>query len=149
MKFLAFMPTRHVLLASAYPTQINGVDAFCAKHARGARCIAHRRLGENSAAQSRRSKGQGRRMAPRRYLARTSHHGHGPRRAQAFDPPGAGRKAYQGIRLRPASCAPRAWNARRGRAPGRDPKGGALRPTECVKPLARCPRIALRGFPAL
>ena len=30
--------------------------------------------------------------------------------------------------------------ARRGRAPGRDPpKGGALRPTVCVTPLARCP----------
>ena len=40
--------------------------------------------------------------------------------------------------------------ARRGRAPGRDPKGGVFRPTPCVKPLTRCTtHIALRGFPAL
>ena len=38
---------------------------------------------------------------------------------------------------------------RRGRASGRDPKGGAVEPAGCVKPLARCPRIARRGFPAL
>ena len=40
-------------------------------------------------------------------------------------------------------------DARRGRAPGRDPKGGALRPTVCVATLARCPRIALRAAPTL
>ncbi|MDE0388740.1 MAG: hypothetical protein OXI75_08575, partial [Rhodospirillales bacterium] len=34
-------------------------------------------------------------------------------------------------------------------APGRDPKGGALRPTAGVTALARCPRIALRASPAL
>ena len=38
---------------------------------------------------------------------------------------------------------------RSGRAPGRDPSGGAVRPTGCVEPLARCPRIARRGSPAL
>ena len=36
-------------------------------------------------------------------LTRTSHHGHSLRRAQAFDPLGAGRKAYRGLRLRPAT----------------------------------------------
>ena len=48
--------------------------------------------------------------------------------------------------------------ARRGRAPGRDPKGDAVRPTACVTALARCPascrrraypRDALRAVPTL
>ena len=70
-------------------------------------------------------------QAPLRRLARNSHQGHGLRRAgrarsarctQAFDPPGAGRKAYQGIRLRPAS--------RRRRACPRDAAGGRLGATQ-------------------
>ena len=40
-------------------------------------------------------------------------------------------------------------DARHGRAPGRDPKGGALRPTACVTAFARCPRIALHAVPTL
>ena len=36
---------------------------------------------------------------------------------------------------------------RLGRAPGRDPKGGAVRPTGCVEALARCPTS--RGAPLL
>ena len=43
MTLSAIMPIRHALLASAYPTQINGVDAFCAKRAQGTRYIAPRR----------------------------------------------------------------------------------------------------------
>ena len=38
---------------------------------------------------------------------------------------------------------------RRGRSCGRDPKGGGVPPTRCVKLLARCLGIARRGFPAV
>ncbi len=36
-----------------------------------------------------------------------------------------------------------------GGPPGRDPEGGAVPPTGCVTPLARCDGIAPRGVPAL
>ena len=59
-------------------------------------------------------------------VARISHQSHGLRRFQAFDPPGAGRKAYRGIRLRPATPRAGAW-ARPGgrRSPARSVRQGA------------------------
>ena len=69
-----------------------------------------------------------------------SHQGHGLRRAQAFDPPGAGRKAYQGIRLRPATPRAGAWARPEGRRC----------PADSVRHVA-CPmhHIALRAVPTL
>ena len=73
-------------------------------------------------------------------LARISHQGHGLRRVQAFDPQGAGRKAYRGIRSRPATPRADAWARPEGRRC----------PADSVRHAA-CPmhRIALRAVPAL
>ena len=71
---------------------------------------------------------------------RISHQCHGLRRTQTFDPPGAGRKAYRGIRLRPATPRAGVW-AR---------PGGRRCPADIVRHAAcPMPRIALRAVPAL
>jgi len=78
-----------------------------------------------------------------------SHYGHGLRRAQAFEPPGAGRKAYQGIRLRPASCAPaRVERATRASAWAR-PEGRRSPADSVRQAVCPMPHIALHSFPTL
>ena len=68
------------------------------------------------------------------------HQSHGLHRTQAFDPPGAGRKAYRGIRLRPATPRAGAW----ARPEGRRSPADMLR--RCACPM---PHIALRASPCL
>ena len=79
-------------------------------------------------------------IRPAPWLARISHHGHGLRRPQAFDPQGAGRKAYRGIRLRPATPQAGAW----GRPEGRRSPADSVRRSAC--PMHH---IALRASPTL
>ena len=91
----------------------------------------------------------GRWRAKARGLARISHQGHGLRRFQAFDPPGADRKAYRGIRLRSASCAPaRVERATRAgawaRPEGRRPQADSVR--HGASPMHH---IAVRAVPTL
>ena len=70
--------------------------------------------------------------------ARISHHGHGLRRAQAFDPLGAGRKAYRGIRLRPATPRAGAW----ARPKGRRSPADMVRRSTCPMSLHRAARLS-------
>ena len=60
----------------------------------------------------------------------------------------ASRPGVRSARSGPKSVAGTTVDARdaRGRALGRDPKGGAFRPTECVKPLARCTTSRYAAF---
>ena len=77
---------------------------------------------------------------PPRRLARICHQGHGLRHVQALEPLGAGRKAYQGIRLRPVTTRAGAWTRPEGRRPPADSGRHGASPMH---------HIAVRAVPTL